>query len=494
MLYTDIRKLQKLDAKRSPMFDKNRFAKFLMYFAIAFWAAYLIFFGVMLSFAFGDDFPNMEPYHVLNQVLIIFLILDFLIRFLFPTPVQAIKPFLLLPVPKRKVMSILLIESGLSPFNLFWLFFFVPFALITVTRFYGLTGVLGYALGIWLLMVFNSYWSMLIKVLIRQKFLNILLTIPVYGILALIEFLPETGWLSSFTMNLGEAFILWNPLSYLGELIAIFLMAYINYRVQLKLIHNELARKEDTGVRRISNYSFFDRYGNVGEYMRLELKMIFRNKSPKSQFWMLLLCVCMFAAFLTFNVYGENSLMNDFMCLYCYIVFGIMTLIQVMAIEGNYIDGLMVRKETIYNMLRAKYYLQCLFLIIPFLLCLIPVIKGSIPLLMSLSYLFFAIGPVFACLMQMAVYNDRTMPLNVSMVGKRQNNNKYQSVISIAAMTVPLLINRVLTALFNPDTAYTIMMLLGLAGFLTHRYWIYNIYTRFMKRRYQNMENFRNTR
>lgn len=494
MLYTDIRKLQKLDAKRSPMFDKNRFAKFLMYFAVAFWAAYLIFFGVMLSFAFEEDSPNMEPYHVLNQGLIIFLILDFLIRFLFPTPVQAIKPFLLLPVPKRKIMSILLIDSGLSLFNLFWLFFFVPFALITVTRFYGLTGVIGYALGIWLLMVFNSYWSMLIKVLIRQKFLNILWVVPVYGILALIEFLPETGWLSTFTMNLGEAFILWNPLSYLGELAAIFLMAYINYRVQLKLIHNELSRKEDTHVRHISSYSFFDRYGNVGEYMRLELKMLFRNKSPKSQFWMLMAYVVMFAAFLTFNVYGENSLMNDFMCLYCYIVFGIMTLIQVMAIEGNYIDGLMVRKESIYNMLRAKYYLQCIFLLIPFLLCLVPVIKGSMSLLMSLSYLFFTMGPVFACLMQMAVYNDRTMPLNVSMIGKRQNNNKYQSIVSIAAMTVPLLINRVLTALFEPDTAYIIMILLGLAGFLTHRYWIYNIYKRFMKRRYQNMENFRNTR
>ena len=391
-------------------------------------------------------------------------------------------------------MSILLIESGLNLFNLFWLFFFIPFALITVTRFYGLAGVLGYALGIWLLMVFNSYWSMLIKVLIRQKFIHILWVIPVYGILALIEFLPETGWLSTFTMNLGEAFILWNPLSYLGELIAIFLMAYLNYRIQLKLIHNELARKEDTGVKHISSYSFFDRYGNVGEYMRLELKMLFRNKSPKSQFWMLMVCVVMFASFLTFNVYGENSLMNDFMCLYCYIVFGIMTLIQVMAIEGNYIDGLMVRKESIYNMLRAKYYLQCIFLLIPFLLCLIPVIKGSMPLLMSLSYLFFAMGPVFACLMQMAVYNDRTMPLNVSMIGKRQNNNKYQSIVSIAVMTIPLLINQVLTSIFERNTAYIIMILLGLAGFLTHRYWIYNIYVRFMKRRYQNMENFRNTR
>lgn len=476
------------------MFEKNRFAKFLVYLMIAFWAAYLIFFGVMLSFAFMDGFPNMEPYHVLNKGLIVFLVLDFLIRFLFPTPVQAIKPFLLLPVPRRKVMSVLLIESGLGGFNFFWLFFFVPFGLITVTRLYGLTGVLGYCLGIWLLMVLNSYWSMLVKVLVRQRFLNILIIVPVYGILALIEFLPEKGWLSTFTMNLGEAFILWNPLAYLGELAAIAVMGFINYRVQLRLIHNELSRKDDTGVKHISSYSFFDRYGNVGEYMRLELKMIFRNKSPKSQFWMLMVCVCMFAAFLTFNIYGENSLMNDFMCLYCYIVFGIMTLSQIMAIEGNYIDGLMVRRETVYNMLRAKYYLQCIFLVIPFLLCLIPVIKGSMSLLMSLGYLCFAMGPVFACLMQMAVYNDKTMPLNVSMMGKRQNANKYQSIVSIAAMIVPLLIYRLLTVLFEPDTAYTVMIVIGLAVFFTHRYWIYNIYVRFMKRRYSNMENFRNTR
>ena len=186
--------------------------------------------------------------------------------------------------------------------------------------------------------------------------------------------------------------------------------------------------------------------------------------------------------------------MNDFMCLYCYIVFGIMTLSQIMAIEGNYIDGLMVRRETVYNMLRAKYYLQCISLVIPFLLCLIPVIKGSMSLLMSLGYLCFAMGPVFACLMQMAVYNDKTMPLNVSMMGKRQNANKYQSIVSIAAMIVPLLIYRLLTVLFEPDTAYTVMIVIGLAVFFTHRYWIYNIYVRFMKRRYSNMENFRNTR
>lgn len=51
MLLSIIRQNQKLAAKRNPAFDRNRFAKFLIYFMVAFWAAYLIFIGVMLSFA-----------------------------------------------------------------------------------------------------------------------------------------------------------------------------------------------------------------------------------------------------------------------------------------------------------------------------------------------------------------------------------------------------------------------------------------------------------
>ena len=43
----------------------------------------------------------------------------------------------------------------------------------------------------------------------------------------------------------------------------------------------------------------------------------------------------------------------------------VMTLGQVMCFEGNYLDGLMSRKESIYNLLRAKYYLNCLILLIP---------------------------------------------------------------------------------------------------------------------------------
>ena len=149
MLLTEIRRNQKLAAKRNPMYDRNRFAKFLIYLFTAFWAAYLILIGVTLPIAFEEGFPTMEPYDMLNACLPGFLFIDFLLRFLFPTPVQQIKPYLLLPIKKQQLINVLLVQVGLKAFNLFWLFFFVPFAAMTVIRFYGVTGVVCYALGIW---------------------------------------------------------------------------------------------------------------------------------------------------------------------------------------------------------------------------------------------------------------------------------------------------------------------------------------------------------
>ena len=73
----------------------------------------------------------------MNSGLIFVLVLDFLIRLSFQkTPTQEVKPYLLLPIKRNRLIDFLLIRSGLDGFNLFWLFLFVPFSIITVTKFY----------------------------------------------------------------------------------------------------------------------------------------------------------------------------------------------------------------------------------------------------------------------------------------------------------------------------------------------------------------------
>ena len=474
------------------MFEKNRFAKFLLAFNVAFWAAYLIFIGVMLYVALSEEAPHMEPYHLLNSGLPVILLLDFLVRFLMQVPAQEVKPYLLLPVPRHKVVNLYLLRAGLNGFNLFWLFLFVPFSLLSVTRFYGLTGVLLYNLGIVLLMVANAYWSVLARSFIRQSAVWMLLPAGVYGVMALLEFLPDTGWTGRFFMDLGEGYILGSPLAFGLTLVCIGGLFLLNSRMQERFIFQELGRVEDKNVR-ISNYRFLDGYGLTGEYIRLELKLMFRNKMPKRQFWMFIVCMGILAGILVAD--AEESMSSNFGLVYCYSLLGLMTLSTILSSEGNYIDGLMVRKESLRELLHAKYYMQCVLLIIPFLMTLPAVfLTDHVTLLMLLAFVSFSMGCSFPMMMQLAVYNNRTINLNAAAMQKSGGNSAYQSLIMGCSFGVPLILIGIIRAFADADTTYLILLLMGLPGIALHKWWIENIYRRFRKRRYANMEGFRNTR
>ena len=222
-LFLELRRHGKLADKRHPMYEKNRFGRLWMYLMAIFWAGYLMFFGTLFAFAMQSE--AREPYHIINAGLIFFLVLDFMIRFPFQkTPTQEVKPYLLLPVRRRRVIDFLLLRSGLSGFNLVWLFFFVPFATFTVVRFYGVGGLLGYCLGIWLLMVLNNYWFLLCRTLMNERLAWVLLPLAVSGAVIAAMFVPDKSVLFRWSTDLGECFITGNGLAYLGVLAGIALL------------------------------------------------------------------------------------------------------------------------------------------------------------------------------------------------------------------------------------------------------------------------------
>ena len=493
--YKIIKQNQKLAEKRNPAFDTNRFAKFLMYFMIVYWAALFLFFGVMLPVMFEELVPNMEPYHIMNQGFIYVMLADFLMRFMAqPSVSQEIKPYLLMPIKRKKLISMLLLKSGLDSYNFMWFFVYVPFAFLTVIRFYGFGGMFLYLLGIWLIFVFNNYWYLLCKLLLGEKTLWLLLPILVFGALGAAEFLLDGLPISRFTMDLGEGFIEGNPLSFLFILACIGILFFINLKLQQRMIYNEISKKEDTKIKHVSEYKFLDKYGEVGEYLRLEIKLITRNKTVKTQFRMGLIVMLGFSFALAFTDVYDGSYMTSFICLYNYAVLPIMTLGQVKSLEGNYIDVLMSRKESIFNLLRAKYYLTTLIILVPFLIMFFPIAKEKITLLTAIAYLIFVAGFVFFMLLQLAVYNTRTLPLNANLMKSYKSSNWIQGLITGCAFMLPLLIDKLLSALLPEEVAHIILIVIGLGFIATHNLWIKNIYKRFMKRRYKNMEEFRASR
>ena len=495
MIFNELRKHGRLASKRHPMYEKNKVAKIFGYIGVAFWAGYLIFFGTTFAFGFADMVPNREPYHVMNAVALIFILaLDFLLRIPFQkTPTQEVKPYLLLPVKRNRIIDFLLIRSGLSLFNLFWLFMFVPFSFITITKYFGISGVLTYLIGIWLLIVANNYWYLLCRTLINERIWWVLLPIAFYGGLGCLAFIPEDSPLFYFFMDLGDGYINGNILCLLGTILVIAILWLINRKIMSGLIYAELAKVDDTRIKHVSEYKFFERYGEVGEYMRLELKMLLRNRRCKGALRNVLLVVIAFSCLLSFSSLYDTSTMTTFICVYNFAVFGMIILSQLMSFEGNYIDGLMSRKESIMSLLKAKYYIYTIGEIVPFVLMIPAIVMDKVPLLGIFAWFFYTTGFIYFCFFQLAVYNKQTVALNEK-VTSRQTNSAIQMVVNFGAFGIPLILYSVLNAFLGETAAYSILLAIGLGFTLTSPLWIRNVYKRFMKRRYENMEGFRDSR
>ena len=460
-LFRELRRLRKIAGKRHPMYDQNKFAKYFMGFAVALWVVYLIMFGFLFIGLFSEIFPSMEPYHMLNKGMLYLLMVDFLMRF---------------TMTKLPVQEIML----------------VPFAFGTLFRYFGFVGVLGFLVGYWLLMLANNYWFVFCRTLMNQHILYVLVPIAVYALLLVGLLVPETNYIGNFCMELGEGFFLWEWQAYLGVIALVYGLFELCHALQKRVVYKELSKTEVVKkLKKVSEYKFLDRFGEVGEYMRLEIKLLTRNKVPRAQFYMGFAIMLMFSALLAFTDVYDGDFMRYFITVYNFAVLGVLVLSQTMSYEGNYLDGLMSRKESILNLLRAKYYVQCALLCIPLVIMILPITEGKISLLCALACFFLTSGFTFWTLMQLAVYNKHTLDLNTKVTGKNSGGTFFQTMIIMAGFFLPVIILQVLTSLCSENTALLIILGIGLAFTLTHPLWMRNIYKRFMKRRYENMEGFR---
>ena len=378
-LYRLICKNADLKDERHPLIDKNRFMKFLMVFYWLYFAAILLFMGVVMAIGMKNSYNGVAAFHVFDGGMLYLLIIDFWLRFgLQETPAQRAQPYALLPVRRSFLMHTYLIRSGLAWGNLYWWFLLVPFGLITITVPLGWVAFFGWLLGWWLLCIANGFFYLFCRALILKHLAWTLLPAAIHGALLAIMLVPDKNPLDMPSTLLMYSFLKWDFLPFLCVGILILLLYKANFTLQMGMVHAEIGKKEDKEIKHATQFNFLNRYGKLGEYLKLEVKQRMRNKTVKMSFYVGIGFMVMFSVIMYFtDIYDNLDFMRSFICLYNYIVLGMMTLITIMCYEGNYIDGLMSRRESILQLLTAKYYFNVLLLFIPPIILLPLMIIGK---------------------------------------------------------------------------------------------------------------------
>ena len=499
-LFKTLRKHRKLAEKRAINYEQNKTAKVLMYVLSGFMIGYLIFFAVMLAMI-ANDTASMTAVELMFGLAPFILLLDFLFRFLAQqTPSQIIKPYLLQPIPRALCIDTFISTSLFTWGNVIWFAMLIPYAIMSVIFSEGIWVTLGFLFCYYLLILANSQWYATARTLINRSMLWWLLPLAVYAIMALpiiIKGGSEKGFENFFDLyaNIGTGISEGRLWPYLLAAAVLAVVVAINRRVQMASIMAEVTKTEKTTLRSVSRFAFLDRYGEIGQYIKLEIKTIMRNKNPRKSFIFATSFVFLISLAIALTDVYDGQFMTNFWCIYNFVVYGAMMLIRVMCNEGNYIDCLMVQRENILKLLRAKYFFYCILLLLPFVLMLPTIFSGKWSLLMLVAYGLFTAGFQYFICLQMAVYNKQTIPLNTKFVSKNgMENNYYQVVVQLVAFFFPLMLISILQAFLPDNVAYTIMLVIGLAFIVTHQWWLRNIYNRMMRRKYILLEGFRSSR
>ena len=491
-LFFLLRKHKKLGDERHPMFEANQYGKLFGYIMVGFLAIEFIAIGTFLGWiAAKEDIPEM-----MFLVMPFLLIFDFGSRFMTQqTPLMLVKPYLLTPISKYSAIDCFLVTQVLDGSNFVWMTIFLPYAFIVWCGGLSFGAAIGLLIMLQIMVLINSQWYLLVRTLVNQSMLWGALPAVVYGSLGLPFLLSDAEWDKLFDF-IGDVLEQYAVSWYTFILLVLVFCAFfaLNRHLQMRFIYDEIGKKEVTKLKHVSEFKALSRFGQIGEYLKLEIKSTMRNKAIRARFIQGVFIILFFSLAISFLDIYRSSFERNFFCIYCFLFFGAVNLTKVMCPEGNYIDLLMVHEENILTLLRAKYYYYCGVLVLPMLIMLIPVFTGKFSILMLLAYLFTTTGPVYCLLFQMAVYNKTTLPLNDKITGKNQMENKWQAIVSMIAMFLPVILVLILQAAFDTDTAYWIMLLIGVAFTATESYWMRNIYSRMMTRRYQNLEGFHTTR
>lgn len=487
-LYKLLRKNVNLSYRRSPAFEQNRWAKVLMGFGGLMFVLYLILYGIIIGMSSDGEAGT------LITAMIIILPIDFLLRFIFQTtPAMMVKPYILLPISRYSAIECFLISSHLSTFNFLWLGLFIPFAIIVLFTGATFLQVFYVLLLAQLLIILNSQIYLFFRTLINRNVLWIIPGLLLYAI----PFIPSLITLNSKTFeHTLDVIRSINTAWWLLPIVLLLLcgLFMLNRRLQFKYVYEEISKQKEKQLKKVSQFAFFNRFGIIGEYLKIELKSNLRNKTMKQRCIMSLVLVVMFSSIVAYSNIYDNPMMTNFWCLYCFAIYGMTALIKIMGQEGNYISLLMTQRENILSLLKAKYWFYCVVLIIPFLIMLPAVFTGKFTLLMLFGYMFLVAGLIHFIIFQLAVYNKQTIPLQLKMTGKGNFENGIQIIIELAAMIIPGMIVGIGYLTVGLTATYIFMCVLGLAFIITYPIWIRNIYNRMMKRRYENIEGFLSSR
>ena len=260
---------------RSASFKMNLILKILLGISALFYGFLILSLGVGVFFLLKES--GKEPLSTVNQFLIYWLVFDLVTKyFLQQSPIMKIKPLLTFPISKNKIVSYLLGKSSISFFNIYPAFFFVPFSIVLMLNGYSILGVLSWHIALFALTYANNYLNLLINNK-NGVFIFIASLLVLCGGLQYFDYWNITRYTQPFFQALYTY-------PFLGPVLLALpiILGYFCFKLYKQTLNLDEGFKAKENNIKAGQFNWLERFGTMGNFLKNDLKLLQRNKRSKT--------------------------------------------------------------------------------------------------------------------------------------------------------------------------------------------------------------------
>ncbi len=477
--------------RRSSVWEQSMGIKIFLGFIFLLIFAEILIGSIYFGAEFDKIFPDDDAIEKFNSFVLYGFALGFVVRFFMQkVPVLSIQPYLHLPVPRSKLVNYVLGKSTLAVFNFIPILIFTPFIIFQMAPYFSGLQVTGYILSVLFTVLSINFLSLLFKRnLSGNNTVTITIVVVLAGLVAAEYFeMISIADLSSkmFTSALN------NPIWLLIPFGVSVLAYWLNFRdLKNHLYPEDNTRLKKTVKRSVSDFKYLKSFGEIGNLMSLELKLMIRNKRSKST--LIFLPIFLLYGFL-FYPNPELYSANAWLIFVGIFMTGGITLIYgqyLLSWESSYFDGILSHIDDFDLYFRAKYYILVSSTIITFIITIPYVYFGTNILFINFVAALFNIGISSVFVLYMSTNNKKRLDLSKGAAFNYQGVSATQFLISFPIILFPILIYLPFWAFGLNNTGLIAIGVAGLLGIIFNKQLVGLATNRFLERRYIIGEGFR---
>ena len=422
-----------------------------------------LFLGLGIGVYFFFKEADLEPFEQINKYLVYYFALDLVVRYLFQkfNPMN-IRPLLLTRLTKARIVNHILIRSVVSVFSLVNLLFFIPLIIVLCVNEPHTFSILVWGISMLILVLVNNF----INLFLNQKdavFYPVAGLIVLCGVLQYFNVLDITVYTGAFY----NAFYRY-PYAVAGLIVLLYFLikqAQKHYKENLYLDKGLASKSEE--VKNV-NLIWLDKFGVTGTFLKLDVKMLLRNKRARTALFMSFFFVFYGLLFFTgFGSLGNSPAMQMFAAVFVSGGFVFSYGNYIPSWDSSYYPLMMTQNITYYNYLKAKWWLMIIGTLLSSVLALFYLFFGIHIYVMILAAAVFNIGFNSQLVMLSGAYVKTPIDLtsNKNVMGDKSAYNMKSFLLAIPKMAVPMVLFGIGYAIQGPFLGSALVALAGIAGF-----------------------------